>query len=290
MAEPALLAIPNISVGRDSATVAAVSRAFDARLLDVHTDPDHNRAVLTLAGRPGELARAVATGAQRALELIDLRAHEGIHPRVGALDVAPIVYLRDSDRGRACAEALVLADLLGHELGLPVFLYGDLAGGRTRAQLRRGGPGGLAGRIQGGELIPDFGPRKLDPQKGAALVSARPPLIAFNLELAPPTTVQQARDIAARIRDGGTEGLRGVRALGLWLQRRNVAQVSTNIEDYRLTSPHEVVAAVASQAPVAALELVGLAPEVALRRLPPDIPARGMRSIEDALRDTPLTP
>ena len=287
MAEDTLLAIPNVSAGRDPETVAAVARAFDARLLDLHTDPDHNRAVLTLAGRTGELAPAVAAGARRVLELIDLRAHEGIHPRVGALDVAPIVYLRDSSRGQACAEALVLADLLGDEVGLPVFLYGELAGGRTRAELRHGGPEALAKRVREGELAPDFGPRALDPTKGAALVSARPPLIAFNLELAPPATLQQARDIAARIRDGGTEGLRGVRALGLWLQRRSVAQVSTNIEDYRSTSPYEVVAAVARRAPVQALEFVGLAPEAALERLPRDIPARGLRSIEDALRDGP---
>jgi glutamate formiminotransferase len=279
-----LLAVPNISAGRDPGALDALVRAFDARLLDLHLDPDHHRAVLTLAGEAGELAAAVASGAKRALELIDLREHGGVHPRVGALDVAPIVHLDNTRRGQACAEALVLGDLLGHQLGLPVFLYGALAGGRTRAELRRGGAEGLAQRVREGELTPDFGPDALDPRRGAVLVAARPPLIAFNLELAPPTTVQRAREIAARIREGGPEGLASVRALGLWLERRGVVQVSTNIEDYLRTSPREVVDAVARHAPVAAIELVGLAPASALEELPEEIPSRGLRSIEDALR------
>ena len=282
-----LLAVPNVSAGRDTEAIDAVARAFDARLLDVHIDPDHNRSVFTLAGEPGELAGPVHAGARALLELIDLAEHEGVHPRVGALDVAPIVYLEDSSRGQACAEALVLADLLGHELGLPVFLYGALAGGRTRAQLRRGGPGALAQRIEAGELVPDFGPRQLHPRAGAVLVAARPPLIAFNLELAPPASLARAKEIAALIREGGPEGLPSVRALGLWLEGPGIAQVSTNIEDHRVTPPHQVVSAVARHAPVAGIELVGLAPREALEQLPSDMPARGLRSIEDALRTTP---
>ena len=279
-----LLAVPNVSAGRDPGTVTEIAEAFDARLLDVHADPDHNRSVFTLAGEPGELAPAIRNGARAVLGLIDLTAHEGIHPRVGAVDVAPIVYLADASRGEACAEALVLGDLLGHELRMPVFLYGALAGGRTRAELRRGGPAEMARRIESGELAPDFGPKRLDSRKGAVLVAARPPLIAFNVELAPPATEKQAKEIAARIREGGPEGLCTVRALGLWLEHRGVAQVSTNIENYRLTSPCEVVDAVAHLAPIAAIELVGLAPEAALEDLSPTIPARGVRSIEEALR------
>jgi glutamate formiminotransferase len=284
-----LLAVPNVSAGRDRTIVAEIAKAFDARLLDVHADPDHNRSVFTLAGAPGELASAVISGARRALELIDLTAHEGIHPRVGAIDVAPIVYLEGSTRGEACAEALVLGDLLGHELGVPVFLYGALANGRTRAALRKGGPDALARRMQEGELVPDFGPNSLDPRRGAVLVAARPPLIAFNVELASSATLQGAKQIASRIREGGPEGLRSVRALGLWLEHRGVAQVSTNIEDHRLTAPHEVVEAIARHAAVAAIELVGLAPEQALEGLPSDIPTRNLRSIEQALRATAQT-
>jgi glutamate formiminotransferase len=255
-------------------------------LLDVHSDPDHDRSVVTLAAAPGELAGAVLEGARETLNRVDLEACAGVHPRTGALDVAPIVYLSDEARGAACAEALVLGDLLGEQLGLPVFLYGVLAGGRTRAEVRRGGARELSRRVQAGELPPDFGPSILDPHHGAVLVAARPPLIAFNLELAPPATVEDAMAIARQIREGGSEGLPSVRALGLWLEQRGVVQVSTNIEDYRLTSPKDVVEAVARHAPIAALELVGLAPEEALATLPGEIPLRNRATIEDALRDS----
>jgi glutamate formiminotransferase len=281
-----LLAVPNVSEGRNLEKLAQLEHAFDARLLDLHSDRDHNRSVFTLAGGPGELADQVRRGAQVAKELLDLRDHEGIHPRVGVLDVAPIVYLVRESRGAACAEALVLADRLGHELGLPVFLYGELAGGRTRAELRRGGPGELARRIARRELAPDFGPRRLDPRTGAVLVAARPPLVALNIELAPPMTPERAKAIAALIREGGPEGLPGVRALGLWLTQGSRAQISTNIEDYGKTAPHEVVAAVARHARVQAIELVGLAPRQALEGLPEGVEARNLRSIEDALAGT----
>ncbi len=280
-----LLAIPNVSEGRDAAAIEAIAAAFGAQLLDVHRDPDHHRSVFTLAGGPGTLAPAVLAGAREALAQIDVARHEGIHPRVGALDVAPIVYLEEADRGAACAEALVLADLLGEELGLPVFLYGALAGGRTRAQLRRGGPAALANRVAAGELTPDFGPARLHDRGGAVLVAARAPLVAFNVELAPPATLLDAQRIAARIREGGEEGLPGVRAIGLWLDRGGVAQVSTNVEDHRRTSLADVVDAVARQATVAEAELVGLAPRSAFRDFPPDVPIRGKRILEDALAD-----
>ena len=148
---------------------------------------------------------------------------------MGALDVAPVVYLDESSRGAAYAQALVIADRIGHELQIPVFLYGELAGGRTRAQLRSGGVGGLAERIATGELAPDFGPARLHPTAGATLVGARPPLVAFNLQLAPPASVADARRIAALIREGGPEGLPGVRAIGVRLAGE-MAQVSMNVE------------------------------------------------------------
>ncbi len=250
----------------------------------MHIDPDHHRSVFTLAGESGSLSRHVTSGAREALARVDLRDHEGSHPRVGAIDVAPIVYLHERDRGAACAEALVLADMLGAELKLPVFLYGELAGGRTRAQLRRGGPDALAGRIASGEQMPDFGPRRLNRAAGAVLVAARAPLIAFNVELEPPSTAEDAERIAARIREGGREGLGSVRAIGLWLERRGVAQVSTNVEDYRATSLAEVVAAVSRHARVSEAELVGLAPAAALEGFPDGITIRNRATIEDALR------
>ncbi len=178
---------------------------------------------------------------------------------------------------------MVLADRLGAELRLPVFLYGVLAGGRSRAQLRRGGPAELARRIAAAELAPDFGPEALHPTAGAVLVGARPPLIAFNVELGPSATLQDARAIAAAIREGGEEGLPGVRAIGLWLTQLGLAQVSTNVEDHRRASPAAVVAAVARRAPVVGAELVGLAPRAAFADFPDDVALRGYETIEDAL-------
>jgi glutamate formiminotransferase len=284
-----LLAVPNVSEGRDRELVGRLSKAFAAppgRLLDVHADPDHNRSVFTLAGGPGELAPSVLNGAREAVAAIDVSAHRGVHPRVGALDVAPIVFLRPEDVGAASAEALVLADLIGDQLGLPVFLYGLLAGGRTRAELRSGGPERLAARIQAGELAPDFGPPHLHPTAGAVLVAARPPLIAFNVELAPPATLDTAREIAAAIREGGPEGLGGLRAIGCWLDARGVAQVSTNVEDHRAAPLKNVVEAIARHSEIAGAELVGLAPRAALEEFPADVPLRGRATIEDALQPT----
>ena len=273
-----LLAVPNVSEGRDHTTLDAIGTAFanaGARLLDRHEDPDHHRAVFTLAGEPGALAPAVLAGAREAIKRIDVSRHAGQHPRVGAIDVAPIVYLDGADRGAAIAEALVLADALGRE-ELPVYLYGALAGGRTRAELRRGGPEALIARA-----APDYGPPALHPTAGAVLVAAREPLVAFNVELAPPATLADARAIAALIREGGAEGLPGVRAIGVQLSR--AAQISTNVEDHRAATPADVVAAVRRHAAVAAAELVALAPEAALAGFPGDVPLRNRATIEERL-------
>jgi glutamate formiminotransferase/glutamate formiminotransferase/formiminotetrahydrofolate cyclodeaminase len=286
-----LLAIPNVSEGRDLALVAAIGAAYlrgGARLLDTHADVDHHRAVHTLAARPGELADGLVSGAREAVARIDLRAERGIHPHVGSIDVVPVVFVDDARRGAACAEALAVAERLGAELRLPVFLYGLLSGSpaRTRASLRRGGIAELTRRMHAGELTPDFGPREPHPTAGAVLVAARPPLVAINVELAPPATVGAARAIAALIREGGPEGLPGVRALGLELAAQGgIAQVSTNIEDHRAVPLADVVAAVARHAPVAACELVGLAPELAFAGFPDDVPVRGRRTVEEALHD-----
>lgn len=281
-----LLTIPNVSEGRDPGAIAAIGDAFGsagARLLDVHSDADHHRTVYTLAGATDDVVGALVAGARASCEHIDLRDERGSHPHVGALDVAPIVFIDRARRGAACAAALVAGEELGRA-GLPVFLYGVLAGGRSRAELRRGGLRALAERVAGGELAPDFGPHEIDPRCGAVLVGARAPLVAFNVELAPPATVDDARAIAALIREGGAEGLPGVRALGLRLPgRAGVAQVSTNVEDHVAVALAEVVAAVARHAPVAGCELVGLAPEAAFTGFPGDVPVRNRRTLEDAL-------
>ncbi len=291
---PILLTVPNASAGRQEHIVADIARVLapaggsGPSLLDVHRDPDHDRSVFTVAGRQGELAEALLRGATAVVDRVDLRAQEGVHPRVGALDVAPVVYLDESDRGAACAEALTASALIGEDLEVPVFLYGDLATApdrRERADLRAGGPQALAERIESGELRPDYGPPRAHPSAGATLVTARPPLVAFNLEL-DSDDVELARRIAASVRESGG-GFPGVRALGLPLAERGRVQVSLNVHDHRAAPLSELVAAVRADAPVACAELVGLAPTAAFENFPEDIAVRGFdparHLIENAL-------
>ena len=260
-----LEAVPNVSEGRDPTVIDAVGAAFASRatLLDVHTDWDHNRSVFTLVGHEAEIVESLLAGVAAARERIDLGAHEGAHPRIGAADVVPVVPARPDDMERARTTALEVARRIGGELGLPVFLYGELAPERRPAFFRHGGPAELQRRIDGGELEPDFGPKRLDPSAGGVIVGARRPLIAFNVNLVG-TDVEAAREIAAvvRERDGGFPG---VRALGLLLPRAGCAQVSMNVEDWEASPLHEVVAAIEREAAargveVAGSELVGLMP------------------------------
>ncbi len=258
-----LESVPNFSEGRERRTIEAIGAALTsggARLLDVHADADHNRSVFTIVGSETELVDGLVAGVDHARERIDLRRHEGAHPRVGAADVVPLVPIRPEDLERAKAASLELAARLG-DLGLPVFLYGGP--GRGPAFFRRGGPAGLQARIDSGELVPDFGPPRLDLAAGAVLVGARRPLIAFNVTLST-RDVEVAREIAAvvRERDGGFPG---VRALGLELPRAGLVQVSMNVEDWEAAALHEIVARIADEAAargveVEGSELVGLMP------------------------------
>jgi glutamate formiminotransferase/glutamate formiminotransferase/formiminotetrahydrofolate cyclodeaminase len=324
MESPILLAVPNVSEGRHPRTIAAIASAFaqpgevggrspldpgvppadGVRLLDVHSDADHHRSVFTVAGRQAALADAVLAGARAAVDAIDVMARArgeagqtGQHPHVGALDVLPIVYLDHAERGSACAEALVIADRIGRELELPVFLYGELsagdrAGERTRAELRRGGIALLTDRIAAARgqdptgrqtaaisdaleaIRPDFGPHRMHPTAGATLVAARPPLVAFNLLLAAPATFKEARAIAGLIREGGAEGLPGLRAIGIELTGGR-AQVSMNVERPLEVPLAMVIEAVGRHAKVHSAELVGLAPRAALEGFPPEVPMPG---------------
>ena len=260
-----LEAVPNFSEGRDAGVLDAIGAALSAHaaVLDVHADADHHRSVFTLAGEDAPLVEALLAGIACARERIDLRRHEGVHPRIGAADVVPVVPLRPEDAERARAAALELARRVGEELELPVFLYAELAPGRGPAFYRHGGPEELQRRIDAGELAPDFGPPRLDPAAGGVIVGARPPLIAFNVDLAS-ADVEAARAIArvVRERDGGFPG---VRALGLALPRAGHAQVSMNVEDWRAAPLHEIVVAIEREAAargveVAGSELVGLMP------------------------------
>jgi glutamate formiminotransferase len=260
-----LEAVPNFSEGRDASTVKAIGRALaeGADLLDVHVDADHNRSVFTLVGTEDEIVSALIGAIACARDRIDLRRHAGVHPRIGAADVVPVVPVVPEDAPRARETALRVGRRVGEELGLPVFLYAEVGDGRGPAFFRHGGPAELQRRIDAGELAPDFGPPTLHPSAGGVIVGARRPLIAFNVNLAG-ANVDAAREIArvVRERDGGFPG---VRALGLDLPSAGQAQVSMNVEDWEASALHEIVAAIEREATargveVAGAELVGLMP------------------------------
>ena len=258
-----LESVPNVSEGRDRAIVEAIGHAFasvGAQLLDTHVDADHHRSVFTLIGDDRVLEDGLVAGVAAARDAIDLRHHDGVHPRVGAADVVPIVPLWRDDAGRAERVALTVARRLGDEVGATVFLYGSLADGRRPAFYRRGGPEELQRRIHARELAPAYGPRTIDPLAGAVLVGVRAPLLAFNVGL--DGSLEVAEQVAAAVRES-SGGLPGVQALGLRL--RGGIQVSTNVVDLGATEPHVLVdrivhEAEARGAAVGRGELVGLVP------------------------------
>jgi glutamate formiminotransferase len=257
-----LESVPNFSEGRDRATVDAIGDALSsrARVLDVHADADHNRSVFTLVGSEEELSDALVAGIGVAIDRIDLREHEGAHPRIGAADVVPFVPLAPGDMERARRASAVVGERIGRELGLPVFVYAPPE--RGPAYYRRGGAVGLQQRIDDGELAPDFGPNRLHESAGGVILGARRPLIAFNVNLRGDVAV--AREIAAVVREKGG-GFPGVRALGLDLPRAGLVQVSMNVEDWEASSLHEILARIEEEArargaEVAGSELVGLMP------------------------------
>ena len=285
-ASPTLIAVPNVSAAEDdAATLDAVAAAFTAagarQLGPRHSDADHGRTVFTLAAAPRTLADALVAGARVAVDHLDLRAHAGAHPHVGVLDVAPVVFLDDDRRGAACAEALALADRLGEDVGLPVFLYGLLAGGRTRAELRRGGLTGLLGRGTPGGLraaAPGPAQRRHARRRAPAAGGLQP-------------RARAARDGGGRRarRGGDPRGRPGGPA------RRpragpgarppcGVAQVTANVEDHRAVPLARLLAAVERHAPVGEAELVGLAPRAAFAGWPDRIAIRNRVALEDALQ------
>ena len=285
-----LLAIPNISEGANRTAIAAVRAAYESQgavVLDETSDVDHGRSVHTLAGTQADLASAIANGWSVASQQIDIRSSSGVHPHVGVLDVAPFVYVSPSLRGAACAAALTAAGDLGRR-GASVFLYGELGGGRTRAELRRGGAVGLSERVADGVYLPDFGPSSFSLSTGAVLVAARPPLIAFNLVLASGTSLEQARQTAISLREGGSEGLPGVKALAFDLVSHGSVQLSFNIERPEQTGIDRVVEAVRERHKVETGELIGLALRRYIDAIPSDLemldfdPDR--KSVEGSLR------
>jgi len=285
--------VPNVSEGRDAARIDALRQAFSRgpSLLDVHSDHDHDRTVLTLAGETGPLRDGLAAGAAQAVETMDMGRYEGLHPAVGALDVCPLVWIEPTAREAARVTAREVAERIGG-LGVPVFLYGSLATRpehAERAYFRNGGLAELWLRMEGGELRPDYGPREPHRTAGVTLVTARPPLAAFNVEL-DSGDVGVARSVAAALRESGG-GLPGVRAMGLPLSSGR-AQISTNVHDpfavplARVVERVRELAAPLGARPLEA-EVVGLVPAEALAGYPADVPIRDFdpaeRTIEAAL-------
>jgi glutamate formiminotransferase len=266
--------VPNLSEGRDPNTVeriADVVRSEGCRVLDIHTDVDHNRAVLTIVGEPGDVVRGMISMVEAAIPLIDIHRHEGAHPRIGAVDVVPFVPLESSSLAQCVTAAKDAGAAIGEVLGIPVYLYEAAATRpefRNLADVRRGGLRGLAERVEDGERGPDFGPAHAHPTAGAVAVGARKFLVAYNVNLET-DNLEVARTIASTIR-AASDGLPGAKALGIPLHSRGLVQVSMNLTDVEATSVVEAfdrVAELAARHGIRVLEseIVGLAPRVALR-------------------------
>jgi glutamate formiminotransferase len=267
--------VPNFSEGRRREVcdeiVAAVQAVPGARFLDLEMDPDHNRSVVTFVGAPAAVAEAAFAAARVAVARIDLTRHEGRHPRMGAVDVIPFVPIRDASMEDAVRTARDVGARLGKELQVPVFLYEAAAtrpDRRNLADIRKPQFEGLRDLIgKDPDRVPDFGPNAIHPTAGCAAVGARPPLIAYNIDLESPDE-KLAKRIAKKIRerDGG---LPAIKALGLFIADRGCAQVSINVCDFTRTSLDTVFAAVKRDADAAGVgirssEIVGLCPQAAL--------------------------
>lgn len=248
----------NLSEGRRREVIDQVASAADgSEVVDIHIDPDHNRSVLTLVGQPRQLEQAAVSATEQAIALIDLNAHRGEHPRLGAMDVIPFVPLEGADKPGAIGLARGCGARIAMELAVPVFFYGWAAEGRELSEVRK-----RAFR----DLSPDLGGPHRHPSAGGSCVGARGPMVAFNVMIE--GNLEQARTIARKVRQEGG-GLPGVRALGFWLATRGLAQVSMNLTTPGETTMRDALAAVADHAArlstkVLFSELVGVAPKAAL--------------------------
>lgn len=267
--------VPNYSEGRDMQKVEQIVDCFrgkkGVKLLDYQTDPNHNRCVVTVIGEPEQLRDAVIASFEQAVKLIDMTKHEGQHPRMGAVDVVPFIPCRNTTLEEADAVAKEVAKAVGEKYGVPCFLYEASASAPHRenlAKIRKGQFEGMAEKMKDKELwAPDFGPETIHPTAGVSAIGARMPLVAFNVNLDTPN-LDIANQIAKRIRHIGG-GYRYVKAIGIMLDDRNLAQVSMNLTDYTKTSVYRAFEAIKMEAKrygvnVLESELVGLVPMQAL--------------------------
>jgi glutamate formiminotransferase len=266
--------VPNISEGRRHAVVdrivAALRQIDGVRVLDHSSDASHNRSVLTLAGPPEPLKQAVLTLYRHSLEVIDLRAHSGEHPRMGAVDVVPFIPIEGVTMEQCVALAKETGAAVADQFKVPVYLYEEAASDPSRRNLediRRGEFEGLAEKMRQPAWRPDFGPATPHVSAGASVVGARMPLIAYNINLST-DRIDVAKKIAAAIRYS-SGGFRYVKAMGIRLEERNIVQVSMNLTNYEKTPIHRVFEAVRREAArygvsVLESEIVGLVPSAAL--------------------------
>ena len=266
--------VPNFSEGRRPEVIEKIADCFrgqkDIKLLDYSADKDHNRSVFTVIGEPEALGLAVVRAAQTALELIDLRTHHGQHPRMGAVDVIPFIPLKNCTLEEADKLAHEVGRALGKQLGQPVFLYERSASSPARENLsdiRRGEFEGMAEKMKTAGWQPDYGPDTIHPSGGVTAVGARMPLIAFNVNL-DTSNLDIAKEIARRVRHSNG-GFRYIKAMGVMLEERNLAQVSMNVTDYTQTSLYRVFETIKMEAKrygvnVVGSELIGLSPLRAL--------------------------
>ena len=271
---PLIECVPNVSEGRRAEVVDALLHAVrgvnGVRLLDHSSDPAHNRSVLTLAGEAAPLKTAVLALYAAAIPRIDLRRHEGAHPRLGAVDVVPFVPIEGVTMAECVALARETAADVAERFDLPVFLYEDAAASAARANLediRRGEFEGLAAKLARPEWTPDFGPAHPHPSAGATVIGARMPLVAFNINLQT-DRLDVAKQIAAAVRHS-SGGFRFVKAMGVALEDRGIVQVSMNLTNYEKTPIFRVFEAVRREAArhgvaVRGSEIVGLVPAAAL--------------------------
>ena len=266
--------VPNFSEGRDKAKVEQIADAFrgkeGVKLLDYSSDADHNRSVITVIGEPEALKAAVIDAIGRAVELIDLTRHNGQHPRMGAVDVVPFIPIRNVTMEAAVALSKEVAEAVGNQFQLPVFLYEKSATAIHRenlATVRKGEFEGLQEKMLLPEWVPDFGPYAPHPTAGAVAIGARMPLVAYNVNLGT-DNLEIATAIAKKVRFVGG-GLRYCKAMGVTLEERGITQVSMNLTDYTKTAiyrAHELVRIEAQRygVPVVGAEVIGLVPMEAL--------------------------
>ncbi|MFA6305207.1 MAG: glutamate formimidoyltransferase [Candidatus Gracilibacteria bacterium] len=280
--------VPNFSEGRDKAKIKliedSIKKVKGILFLNSESDIDHNRTVITFAGEPEKVIQAAFNAIKTASKIIDLNVHKGVHPRIGATDVVPLIPLKGITTKETVKYSIALAKQVGEKVKIPVYLYENSAIKKNRknlANLRKGQYERLKKEITLPEKKPDFGPQTMGPA-GATVIGVRGPLVAYNINLKT-SDVEIAKIIANKIRETAKNGLKNVKALGLYLKSRDIAQVSINLTNYKKTPPLKVFKKVETLAKrlgikILESEIIGLVPTKAL---PKNIKSLKLKNFSD---------